>query len=167
MPLLLSPVPGAIVPRPISSTTIGSPDFVRPDPETMTWNDKTFTSIVEKHPELDSKPESVAVAVWALKQNKNMSPDDWRDLSKKTGVKVLGRAVGSARQLLGMEPKVTKKKGGKAKRGPGRPKGSRNRATSGGGSLVDLLSSINQIQKERNDAMRVLAKIRDEIDRVL
>ena len=42
----------------------------------MTWNDKTFTAIVEKHPELDSKPESVAVAVWALRQNNNMSPDD-------------------------------------------------------------------------------------------
>jgi hypothetical protein len=133
----------------------------------MTWNDKTFTAIVEKHPELDSKPESVAVAVWALKQNKNMSPDDWRDLSKKTGVKVLGRAVGSARQLLGMGPKATKKKAGKAKRGPGRPKGSRNKTSSSGGSLVNLLSSIRQIQKERDDAVRVLKKMRDEIDRVL
>ena len=85
-------------------------------------------------------------------------------MSKKTGVKVLGRAVGSARQVLGMEPKVTKKKGGKAKRGPGRPKGSRNKTASRGGSLVDLLSSIEQIQRERNDAVRVLAKIRAEID---
>ena len=127
------------------------------------WNDKTYNSIVTQHPELDSRPESVALAVWALQRNKDMGPNDWRSLSKETGVPVLGRAVGSARSLLGMAPKVAKKTPGK--RGPGRPRGTP--IAVGDGSLSNLLTSIRQVQKERDDAIKAMTKIRAEIDRLL
>lgn len=129
------------------------------------WNDKTYNEIIAQHPALDSKPESVALAVWALKRNQNMQANDWRRLSKETGVPVLGRAVGSARALLGMAPKVDKSK----RRPPIRLGNVGTAKNLGGGkdSLDNLLLSIRQVQKERDDAIRAMQKIRQEIDRLL
>ncbi|MEC7585140.1 MAG: hypothetical protein VYE77_12555 [Planctomycetota bacterium] len=127
------------------------------------WNDKTYTEVVAQHPALDTKPESVALAVWALKRNKNMEANDWRKLSKETGVPVLGRAVGSARSLLGMEPKVDKHK----RRGPVKLGQTNTARAVGKDSLDTLLVSIRQVQKERDDAIRAMQKIRAEIDRLL
>jgi hypothetical protein len=134
----------------------------------MNWNDSTYTNIVAKHPVLDGKTESVALAVWALEQNKDMTPQDWRDLSEKTGVQVRGRAVGSARQVLGLPAGKVQK----PKRRPGRPKGSKNRVPGRGpghprnlasadGALTDLVSTLKNLQRERDDAVRALAKIRE------
>ena len=52
------------------------------------WNDKTYNEVIKQHPALDTKPESVALAVWALKRNKNMEANDWRKLSKETGMRL-------------------------------------------------------------------------------
>ncbi len=129
-----------------------------------TWNDKAYSAIVEKHPALESKPESVALAVWALTQNKNMTPDDWRELSEKTGVKVAGRAVGSAREIVGITP--SKKKAGRrgaknapSTRGPGRP-----RKTASASALGDISAMIKAVEQERDRAVTTLTKIRDLID---
>ncbi|MEC7583200.1 MAG: hypothetical protein VYE77_02695 [Planctomycetota bacterium] len=105
----------------------------------------------------------MALAVWALKRNKNMEANDWRKLSKETGVPVLGRAVGSARSMLGMAPKVDKTRRRKTNTSGAlnTPKGV------GKDSLENLLVSIRQVQKERDDAIRAMQKIRAEIDRLL
>ena len=73
------------------------------------WDDDAHSKILKKFPELHGKPESVVLGVWALDQNKDLTPQDWRDLSEATGVSVAGRAVGSARQIVGLAPKVEKK----------------------------------------------------------
>lgn len=133
----------------------------------MNWNDSIYTEIVKKYHVLDSKRESVAVAVLALTKNKDMTPQDWRDLSKKTGVAVAGRAIGSAREILGMKGGPARKK--KSKRGPGRPKGSKNkrRAVSSvdlGGTVDTLIATIRDLQRERDQAVRALEKVRNLVN---
>ena len=123
----------------------------------MNWNDDAFDTIVEKYPALEGKPESVALAVWALKQNKDMTPDDWRALAKKTRVKVAGRAIGSARQIVGMQPKIAKT-GGASKAGKGR------RGKKSSGSISDVLESFRDLERERDTAVATLQKIRNMID---
>lgn len=127
----------------------------------MTWNDKAYNDIVAKHSALEGKAESVALSVWALKQNKSMTPQDWRDLSAKTGVRIAGRAVGSARQILGLSS-ATKRNA--------KPKGSKMRSGKAGrgaqtiGSLTDLVQSIREVEKERDRAVAALHKIRDLLE---
>ena len=143
----------------------------------MTWNDKNYTAIVGEYSVLNDKPESVALAVWALRENANMTPEDWRTLSKETGVKVAGRAVGSAREILGLAPKTKKArpkagKGPGRPRGPGRPKGSGFPKSSGrkaaptdiAGSIDDLVGTIRTLQEERDAAVAALAKVRAIVD---
>ena len=127
----------------------------------MNWNDNTYTEIVAKHPVLGSKTESVALAVWALTQNKDMTPQNWRDLSTKTGVKVAGRAVGSAREILGHRAARPPRKK-KDARASGRPKGSRNRRSQStpGDAVETLVSSLKEIQRERDEAVKVLERVR-------
>ncbi len=127
----------------------------------MNWNDTTYTDIAAKHSVLDGKPESVALAVWALAQNKGMTPQDWRDLSTKTGVRVAGRAVGSAREILGHRAARPPRKK-KDARGPGRPKGSRNRRSQSttGDAVETLVSTLKELQRERDEAVKVLERVR-------
>ena len=87
-------------------------------------------------------------------------------------------SYGRAKALEGLLPKkkkakkkVAKKRGRpkgsknkpKAKLGRGRPKGSKNRKKGGVNlsSLEGLLSTLKTLQRERHDALRTLAKIRD------
>lgn len=133
----------------------------------MKWNSKAHSAMVSKYPELQSKAESVALAVRALEDNPNMSPDDWRKLSKSSGLRIAGRAVGSAREILGMSP-ATKKKTA-SKRGPGRPRGSKNvtkrsASVANAESLGDIVAMIRDIEKERDRAVSTLRKVRDLLD---
>ena len=134
----------------------------------MKWNDKNYNAVVADYPALSDKPESVALAVWSLKQNADMTPDDWRSLSKETGVKIAGRAVGSARAILGLAPKTQRKaaKGKRTGRGPGRPKGSGRKAVrvDASGSIEDLVSVVRTLQQERDAALDALAKVRSIVD---
>ncbi len=148
----------------------------------MKWNDKVYSQLIEEHPDLEAKPESVAIAVAALKANPEITPDEMRALSKQTGVRIAGRALGSARQLLGLgagTKKSTKKKGKKrgrpagSGRGPGRPPGSgrgpgRPRKTDNvGGSFDDLLSTMRQVQNDQQRMRKALEQIQDAAARAL
>ena len=128
----------------------------------MNWNDTAYTEIVAKHPLLESKPESVALAAWALTQKPDMSAQDWRDLFAQTGVRVAGRALGSAREILGLGD--GRKQGGGttgAKQAPRRAKGGRRVVPSAGSEVFgDLISTLRNLQRERDDAVAVVEKIR-------
>ena len=122
----------------------------------MSWNDKEYNAIVAKHPALDDKPESVALAVWALTQNRKMSPQDWRDLSEKTGVRVAGRAVGSARAVLGLpsgKPSKTSKGRAAKRTAPGR----NGRGLDG---LQAVIQGVKEQQRESAELRAALEKIR-------
>ncbi len=124
------------------------------------WNDKAYNDTVVAYPTLEAKPESVALAVFMLKQNPAMNPDDWKELSEKTGVRVAGRAIGSAREILGVSsPK--KKTAKKAGRKAGKRGRSKNAQAS---SLSGFLESVKATEKERDRAVATLRKIRDMID---
>ena len=77
---------------------------------------------------------------------------------RKVGTKA-GKKRGPGR------PKGSKNKV-KAKRGPGRPKGSKDKAPniSGANSLSEFVSLIRNLEKERDDALKALAKIRGVLD---
>ncbi len=132
-------------------------------PALTRWSNAAFSATVDKFPALDSRPESVALATWALAQNSQLGPEDFRKLSEKTGVAVRGRAIGSARELLGLSAGAKQKAKSSAvpKRGPGRP-----RKGSGGGldSFSDLIEAVKNTERERDRAVKTLAKIRRLLD---
>lgn len=127
-------------------------------PNLGTWNDDAYTAICAKHPILDDKPESVALAVWALEQHPDLDPDGFRALSEKTGIPVRGRAIGSARDILG--------RGGKSKSTPVRRGSAKSgRATmsagSGDGTVSQLLDAVRALQAERDDLAAKLERVRE------
>ena len=124
----------------------------------MAWNDNSYTEIVAKYPVIDNKPESVALAVWALDRNRDMSPQDWRDLSEKTGVKVAGRAVGSARQIVGMKPNSSSRRPAR-RTGPRR--GRRRAQAVNTDSLGGVIAAIRETERERDEAVATLRTIRE------
>lgn len=139
---------------------------------TTIWNDSTYTKIVERYPELETKSESVAFCTWVYSANPKASTKDLQDQAKETGLKVAGRAVGSARAIVGMQP-LTKKRASTdrgQRRGPGRPRGSKNRpkppansarimsTTSGVGDIVKTLQSM---QDENQRLREALEQLRD------
>ncbi len=132
------------------------------------WTDAAYAALVKKHPELESKPESVAVATWALAQDPDTSPEGFRALSKSTRVEVRGRAIGSARELLGLRKKTTAKKKGKT---PGKKtathRGAKAPRKSSGDGLGDLIAAVQGTQKARDRAVATLTKVRDMIDDTL
>ncbi len=118
-----------------------------------TWNDKSYAAIGEKFRILENKPESVALAVWALSENRDMSAQDFRDLSEKTGVKVAGRAIGSAREIVGLKTPTKKR---------GRPKGSKNkRGPSGLADLHGILQTMKDMESSHAHMRKSLERIRD------
>ena len=134
------------------------------------WTKKAHAAVVAAHPELEGKTESVALAVHALAINRDLTREDWREISDANGLRVAGRAIGSAREILGMTPLMKAK--AKPKRGPGRPKGSKNKRpakavrasrkdVSGSSSVDDLIRQIQAVEDERDSAVSVLSKIRD------
>lgn len=127
------------------------------------WTNKAYEAICAKHPELEGKSESVALAVWALSQNKEMTPQDFRDLSDKSGVNVKGRAVGSAREIVGLKPKAKKKSAKrKAKKGAARSKSTRSSGAIT--SLHDVVAGMQQLEREHAHMRKTLEKLRDLID---
>ena len=134
----------------------------------MSWNEKALKDIVSKHPELEGKSESVALAVWALSRNPETTPDEMRELSKVAGVNVAGRAIGSAKQILGISSPKPKAKKKAAKGRPGRPpKNRRPAADLSGGSLSQLVEAVQGIEADRAELEATLREIRNLIDRAL
>jgi len=136
------------------------------------WNTKTWENLIAEYPDLEGKTESVAFAVWTLKNQPGIEPAEMREAGAKAGVSVAGRAVGSARQILGLSPaSASRKKKGRRRKG-GRKKGAVRRTTrrtsgsseSGVESLVDM---IKQTEQDNAQMRKALTKIRDLIDTVL
>ena len=107
-----------------------------------------------------------------LKKKRKAPFAEIRDAAKKKGIILYPISYGRAQALEGivkMKPYGSKKKATKevAKRGPGRPKGSKNkrgpgrpRKTADLTALDSLVSTIKNLQQERDQAVRVLEKIR-------
>jgi len=136
----------------------------------MKWNDQAYTAIVEQYPVLEGKSETVALATWLLAQDPETSPDRFRQVSAETGVNVRGRAVGSAREILGIKPKTQSKKKGRKKAGR-RKAGSRTRtaaaSANGAEELGGFVQAVRALEKDRDDMRRALVKIRDVIESAL
>jgi hypothetical protein len=104
-----------------------------------------------------------------LKKDPTAPFADIRDAAAKKGLVLYPISFGRAKALEGlvaMKPRGSKKAAAPAKRGPGRPKGSKNKvkaARSSGdvGGLDDLVSVLRSLQKERDDAVKVLDRIRE------
>ena len=131
----------------------------------MNWSKKTHSEIISSFPELEGKPETVAAAVWALNSKSNMSADDFRKLSDKAGIRIAGRAIGSARQILGMAPKVTVTARRKTGRGPGRPR--KNAAPTCSGDIVEILQSFQRREQDHERCRDLLVRIRDMVNAAL
>ena len=133
------------------------------------WTQKAYDGIVAKYPDLEGKTETVAIAVWAYEQDPDIDTAGFKELSEKTGFNVAGRAVGSAREILGLKP-ATKKKGGKRKK-RGRKQSAR-RPSQGGGDgsiagLVGALETLKHIERNNTKTRKALEKIRDLCDSAL
>ena len=124
------------------------------------------------------KPNALAFARTYLRRSPKASFAQIRDAAKKKKIKLWPISYGRALALEGLvksKPKKAKKKAtgkkrgrplgskNKVKRGPGRPKGSKNKSKSTVdlSSLGGLVASLRALEKERDDALKTLAKIRE------
>ena len=107
-----------------------------------------------------------------LKKERKASFAQIRDAAAKKGLKLAPISYGRSQALEGIvkaRPAGTAKKNLKArKRGPGRPRGSKNRKASVGSvrstgvdSIDRLIGTVQTLQRERDDAVEAVAKIRD------
>lgn len=133
------------------------------------WNQKAFDTVVAKYPDLEQKSESVAFIVWQLEQTPDIEPADLRAAGEKAGIAVAGRAVGSAREILGLKSKSSRKKKKKkkgAKRGT-RKSGGKSSSASSVDGLAGMLDMLKGIEKQNQKLRGTLEKIRDVIDGAL
>jgi hypothetical protein len=128
-----------------------------------------------KFPEI--KTGSVALCVWAYGRNPDMPVEELRELAKsdKDIANVAGRAQGSARQILGLAPKVGKKRGkrrAKAKPGPkpktGATATTRKRASKPAtNGLEGFVESVRKLEKDNDQLRKTLERVKDMIETAL
>ena len=123
-----------------------------------------------------------------LKKEPKAAFAEIRDAAKKKKITLYAISYGRAQALEGIvksRPYGANRKAKKSTRGPGRPKGStrgpgrpkgsknkvkrgpgrpRKSAILGGEAVNELMSSIKNMQRERDDAVRILEKIRRLLD---
>lgn len=121
---------------------------------------------------------ALAFAREYLKKKPKATFAEIRDAAKKKKITLYAISFGRAQALEGIvksRPYGSKKKAKKSGRGPGRPKGSKNKVKRGPGrprkttalgvdAVTELLTSIKSIQRERDEAVRTLEKIRQLLD---
>ncbi len=135
------------------------------------FNDKAYAAIQRKYPILTEKSKATALCVWAYDANKDCTTDEIRDLAKAVKIKVAGRALGSARAIVGFKPLTpVKPKAGKGR--VGRPrrvvaKKSAGLSFGGGDPLTELVQMAKRMEAERETMHLTLVKLRDLIDRAL
>ena len=132
------------------------------------WSDSAYSATMKKFPVLEGKSETVAFAVSLYDKSPKITTDEIREKGAETGLAVRGRAIGSARQIIGLAPltggkKKGKKRGKKAGARPGR----KTRKAGGAFDLGGLADSLRQLERDRQQTRAVLEKIRDLIDRAL
>ena len=134
------------------------------------WNDSTYGEICEKYPALQEKSEAVALAVLAYEDNPEIGSEGFKELSEKTGVNVAGRAVGSARAVLGLPP-LTKKPAGRGRKGSGKKRGRPAKSAAAGevslSGISAALQTLQQIERDNTKTRRALEKIRELCDTAL
>ena len=131
-----------------------------------------WDTMIGEYPSLEGKSESVAFITWVLKNNPDIEPAALREAGAKAGVPVAGRAIGSARETLGIsKPKPKGKKAGKKKGGAKKTGGRKARATSSGiAGMADVMNALETLKgmERQNQQMRgALEKIRDVINKAL
>jgi len=127
-----------------------------------------------------------------LKKKPKAAFAEIRDAAKKNKITLYAISYGRAQALEGVvksRPYGSNRKAEKSTRGPGRPKGSKNKVKKGPGrpkgsknkvkrgpgrprkstilgvdAVSELMSSIKKMQRERDDAVRTLEKIRRLLD---
>ena len=113
-----------------------------------------------------------------LKKEPKAAFAEIRDAAKKKKITLYAISYGRAQALEGIvksRPYGATRKAKKSTRGPGRPKGSKNKVKRcpgrprkstilGGDAVSELMSSIKNMQRERDDAVRILEKIRRLLD---
>ena len=109
--------------------------------------------------------------VTALKKNKAMSYGDLKAAADKKRLTVYPIMYGRAKALLGLVKSAPRGQGkakraaaarlaaGTAKRGPGRPRGSKNRVASSNGSLDSLMTEVRAMVRERDALRRTLEQV--------
>lgn len=111
-----------------------------------------------------TKPDALSFCRTYLRRSPKATFAQIRDAAKKKRLTLWPVSYGRALSLEGLvksKPRKSKKKTGK-KRGPGRPKGSKNKRPGVKLSGLDgLVSTLQALQKERDEAVKVLDKIRD------
>jgi hypothetical protein len=129
--------------------------------------------MVRRSPEPGNHMNALAFARDYLRKNPKASFAEIRDAAKKKKLTLFPISYGRAQALEGLVKSRPYGSGKKAKkkstRGPGRPKGSKNRPKIGSrgatlDSVNELLESVKAIQQERDDAVRTLEKIRALLD---
>ena len=115
--------------------------------------------------------EGYELLVRELTRNPDAAYATLRDKAEAKGFTVYPVMFGRAKASLGLvktAPRGSKKKG-PARRGPGRPKGSKNKVKRGPGrprknvaspDLGDLVSMVKELQRERDEAVAKLERIR-------
>ena len=123
------------------------------------------------------KPNALDFTRSYLRKNPKAAFAEIRDAAEKKGLVLYPVSYGRAQALEGivkMSKYGTSKKAkasGGPKRGPGRPKGSKNKArpaarSGGTGSIDDLVSTIQNLKDERDRALDAIEKIRRLLDTV-
>jgi hypothetical protein len=122
------------------------------------------------------KPNALEFCRAYLRRSPKASFAQIRDAAKKKRITLWPISYGRALSLEGLAKTKPKKKAGKkrgrplgsknkVKRGPGRPKGSKNKAKGGVdlSGLDGLVASLKSLQRERDDALKTLDRIRQLI----
>lgn len=121
--------------------------------------------------------DGILFCLHKLQQNKTVTIPEFREEAKRVGITIGGRALHSARVLLGYATATTKNKKRVASpasrvaspasrvpgRGPGRP---RKVATDASSPIEGMIEALRSNQREVEVLRSTLAKIRDLIDRI-
>lgn len=117
------------------------------------------------------KPTSLDFARAYLRKKPKASFAEIRDAAAKKNLVLYPVSYGRAQALEGLVKVAkygTKKKAKPSGRGPGRPKGSKNKRRSPArtriDSIDDLVGTIKNLQQERDRALDAIEKIRNLLD---
>ena len=121
-------------------------------------------------PIMAKKPNALEFARRYLRRSPKATFATIRDAAKKKRITLYPISYGRALALEGLVKSKPRKKAATKKRGPGRPKGSKNKVKrgpgrprktdSGLGSLDNLVATITNLQKDRDQALAMIDKIR-------
>ncbi len=133
------------------------------------WNDRAYEAIVKKYPALENKSEATAFSVRAYEKHPDLPTADLKAMAAETGLTIAGRAMGSARQILGIPPMTSRAgaKPGRKRKAPKPSKRARKPKPSSVPDLGGLADALRGLEKDRDQLQATLEKIRDLVHSAL